>query len=181
MAMLSPGEDVSHADFITAHGRDYHMFEQIDQEGRGNISLEQWMNWVTAKHAKKRAEKRGSGDAWIAGLLHALEVGCDKFELAHAQETPEEAAARDGPTEQMLNLARTIHERITAMSGTNGEGMSQEAFARAEAGKMNIFGEISTASRGIVDMATWIEYITTTHSRKRKARRGSMRTLPSEP
>jgi len=83
----------------------------------------------------------------------------------------------------MLNLARTIHERITTMSDTNGEGMTQQGFARAEGkiyrgfprreGKMGIFSEIAAASGGVVTMATWIEYIDTTHRRKRKAQRGS--------
>lgn len=144
------------------------MFESIDLEGNGFVSSEEWSEYIYDRHSEMRADASGSGDAWLCSFLHSLETGCDEFDLAHAQETEEESAAREGPTEEMLNLARTVHERITGISGTSGEGMSHDGFARAEAGKTAIYREIGAAKNGVVTMETWIEYVVSTHSRKRK-------------
>ena len=189
MACITPGKaSVTESEFIIAQRRDYGVFGKIDTTGKGEITLQEWSTWLRTKHTEKRGQKRGSGDTWLKALLKGFELGMDEFDVEHAHETEEDAAAREGPTEVLMHMARTVHERVVALSETRGKGVSKEALARA--GNSAIYGDVLAYSqteaglregRGLsevdgqacIPVVTWLAYLEHAHRSKHKNQRGS--------
>ena len=62
---------VSKEQLVRAHGGDYSVFERMDTDADGRISLEEWLAWLQAEHQRKGKH----GDKHTRTFLHTLKTG----------------------------------------------------------------------------------------------------------
>jgi len=136
----------------------------------GIINMEEWIIWIKAEHTAKRAALKGSGDKWIKTFLETLARGCDAEELKRYTESPEEAAARTGPTVPMLNAARELHARMSALSSS--KGVTRPDLSKANRGDFKTFNNLDNNADGLISMAEWMDYIERAHAHMRSQQKG---------
>lgn len=70
LAGLTPDDEstISKLELIKAHHGDFKLFEQLDVDSDGRITIDEWHRFLQSKHV----EMGGKGDAWLRSLLHTL-------------------------------------------------------------------------------------------------------------
>ena len=81
-------------------------------------------------HMQKRKQELGSGDDWLHQTLVDLEVACAQHDLKTKEESPEEAAEREGPTVPMMEMASLLFRKLASLSAS--EGVSRADFIKAK-------------------------------------------------
>ena len=66
-----------------AHHGDHVLFEDLDADADGQITLEEWLSFLIRNHTAKEAEQERQGDQWVDGVLHTLEENTKHRELLH--------------------------------------------------------------------------------------------------
>ena len=127
-------------------------------------------------HMQKRKQELGSGDDWLHQTLVDLEVACAQHDLKTKEESPEEAAEREGPTVPMMEMASLLFRKLASLSAS--EGVSRSDFIKAK-GEPKVWNLIDKDKDGKVELDRWMEYIHTTHAKKRKETEGSGGTASS--
>ena len=150
----SENDNMTKADLVAAHHGDFKIFSQIDADNDDVVTIEEWMAWLHATHTEKRKKKRGSGDKWLTNLLHTLEVGCTQYELEYQQETEEDAALREGPTDAMLEMAGLLFKRLEAYSAT--PGLSRMDFGAANHGDFSLFDAMDVNGNQTVSLEVFL-------------------------
>ena len=60
---------MSKAELVRAYHGDFKVFEDIDGDSDGNVTLDEWHAWLQRTHASKEGAK---GDRWLKSVLHTL-------------------------------------------------------------------------------------------------------------
>ena len=71
VASLNADEDkntMSKAELIKAHNGDFKLFEQLDGDSDGRVTLDEWHTFLERKHM----EKGDKGDVWLRSVFHTL-------------------------------------------------------------------------------------------------------------
>ena len=92
---------MSKEELVRAHQGDHGLFEQLDADADGNVTLEEWVGFCKENHAKKGKRKPEKGDNWLGTMLHTLESNLDHHETVvqahvevHVAIAEEEVAAK---------------------------------------------------------------------------------------
>ena len=64
---------------------DYRLFEKMDTDHSGHVTLPEWTAFIRATHAERCKKHRRHGDAWLATLFFNLRRGCGQTELTEEQ------------------------------------------------------------------------------------------------
>ena len=68
-------------------------------EGTGEVTKEQWVQYMQRNQAEKNAVKAGKGDAWVRQWMSTLRQGCLSEEECQAQISGAEASAVEAEAE----------------------------------------------------------------------------------
>ena len=74
--LLTEDPAIQQDELIMAQGGDYKLFEKLDTEKQGFVTLDQWMVYLRQKHAQIGKKKVEKGDRWLKNFLFTLRVGC---------------------------------------------------------------------------------------------------------
>ena len=106
VAGLTPDDDestISKPELIKAHHGDFKLFEQLDADSDGRITIDEWHRFLQSKHT----EMGGKGDAWLRSVLHTLRQNIKQGDgdrshegcmVPEGQKVPEATAAAPGST-----------------------------------------------------------------------------------
>ena len=56
------------AELVRAHGGDFMIFEGMDTDNDGKVTLEEWHDWLKKTHQEKGAD----GDRWLTTILDTM-------------------------------------------------------------------------------------------------------------
>ena len=59
-------------ELIKANGGDFKLFEALDEDESGTVTLEEWLAYLKKTRALKGAKKPEKGDRWLQNLLYTL-------------------------------------------------------------------------------------------------------------
>jgi len=70
---------------VRAQGGDFHLFENLDTDNNGEVSLLEWEAYINKTHNEKGPRK---GPSWLASLLYSmdLDLEANRPDLRESQE-----------------------------------------------------------------------------------------------
>jgi len=170
MEAYSADPGLARIDFGAANHGDFSWFDSMDNNRNQTVVLEEWMSYFHETHCQKRKKEQGSGDKWMLETLVILETACAQHDLKTKEETPEEAAEREGPTVPMMEMASLVFRKLASLSAA--DGMIKADFLAAK-GEAKLWGFMDKDKDGRVELDEWLNYIHETHTAKRKEDKGS--------
>lgn len=169
---------------------------QLDADGDGNVTIEEWLSYLTAMHGKKEAKNRKSADQWLNQILHTLHAHCkgDKAKAARHDDAREAAEADlpeeerpgnpeipeeepDLPTPESLTAHQLedagrvyglVAQRDASLSGDPGLLYKEELVA-AHGGEYRKFRKLPCSPDGVVAEGDWVEWLQRRHVRKSRS------------
>jgi len=69
------GSRLSKTQLVAAHGGDYHLFERIDTDEDGFLSLSEWRHFIEMMRIQKKSDLKA--EKWLHALLYTLERNID--------------------------------------------------------------------------------------------------------
>ena len=128
---------VRREDLLAAHNGDFKVFEGMDTDASGDITLEEWNTFLK----RKMKAKGKKGQMWVSNFLNTLNVNLNKT-LALAD----------------LGLAKTVFRQIAAVGGDD-KTVRKEDLIRAHRGDFKIFDSMDMDDSGEVTETEWIAYL----------------------
>jgi len=65
-----------------ANRGDYKLFERLDADGNGEVTREEWTEYITRTNQEKEEAGKGKGNKWLFTLIHTLQMGVNEIKLA---------------------------------------------------------------------------------------------------
>jgi len=161
-----PAPHITKEQLVAAHGHDFKLFEQIDRDGDGVVTLTEWHEFLRRTHVERGLK----GDKWLLSILATLSRRLKVDEVQpvalhdkewHRLNDSEWYASWD----EALEEARETYDMINALEPAGG-GITEAKLTQAQKGNFGLFKKIDPDASGTVTYEEWIGYIQKTHETK---------------
>jgi len=151
---VQPGETLEvfqKAELLEAQDGDFRVFEKMDSDSDGSVTLEEWRSFIT-KTMKEKGEKKGP--RWRKNLLHTLESNMEKVRLKEKTKWVE------------MDKVFDLLESMSMQKDEVEPVFQKEELVEAHEGDFKIFEKMDSDSDGNITKQEWRDFISKTEEEK---------------